>query len=106
MHGVNPLAWASDVIDELQADWPRERLGEPMRGARARAPLVALAASGRGRRRHEAGNPSKFPREANAHGGASIARREPNAARSMGGRVVDMHPFFEREMDAQVKKDP
>jgi len=28
MHGVNPLAWATDVIDKLQAGWPVSRLDE------------------------------------------------------------------------------
>lgn len=28
MHGVNPLAWATDVIGKLQAGWPRSRLDE------------------------------------------------------------------------------
>ncbi|MDC0685074.1 transposase domain-containing protein [Sorangium sp. wiwo2] len=28
MHGVNPLAWATDVIGKLQAGWPRDRLDE------------------------------------------------------------------------------
>ncbi|WP_437898365.1 IS66 family transposase [Sorangium sp. So ce124] len=28
MHGVNPLAWATDVIGKLQAGWPRGRLDE------------------------------------------------------------------------------
>ncbi|WP_434049032.1 MULTISPECIES: hypothetical protein [Sorangium] len=29
MRGVNPLAWATDVIGELQARWPREPLARP-----------------------------------------------------------------------------
>jgi len=28
MHGVNPLAWATDVITKLQDGWPRSRLDE------------------------------------------------------------------------------
>lgn len=28
MHGVNPLAWATDVIGTLQAGWPASRLDE------------------------------------------------------------------------------
>jgi transposase len=28
IHGVNPLAWATDVIGKLQAGWPRSRLDE------------------------------------------------------------------------------
>ncbi|WP_437544796.1 IS66 family transposase [Sorangium sp. So ce367] len=28
MHGVNPLAWATDIIGKLQAGWPRDRLDE------------------------------------------------------------------------------
>jgi transposase len=28
MHGVNPVAWATDVIEKLQGGWPRSRLEE------------------------------------------------------------------------------
>ncbi|MGK3985109.1 transposase domain-containing protein [Sorangium sp. So ce136] len=28
MHGVNPLAWATDVISKLQTGWSRDRLDE------------------------------------------------------------------------------
>ncbi|WP_437940354.1 IS66 family transposase [Sorangium sp. So ce341] len=44
MHGVNPLAWAADVIGKLQAGWPRERLDELLPDAWARASLTATAA--------------------------------------------------------------
>ncbi|AGP39443.1 IS66 family transposase [Sorangium cellulosum] len=44
MHGVNPLAWATDVIGKLQAGWPRERLDELLPDAWARASLAAPAA--------------------------------------------------------------
>jgi hypothetical protein len=58
MHGVNPLAWATDVISKLQAGWPRSRLDEllpecrPVVGTygdqpRRRAPLVRCARSRR-----------------------------------------------------------
>ncbi|AUX30312.1 uncharacterized protein SOCE836_024120 [Sorangium cellulosum] len=43
MHGVNPLAWATDVIAKLQAGWPRERLDELLPDAWARASLAAPA---------------------------------------------------------------
>jgi transposase len=36
MHGVNPLAWATDVIGKLQAGWRRERLDELLPDAWAR----------------------------------------------------------------------
>jgi transposase len=32
MHGVNPLAWATDVIAKLQAGWPKSRLDELLPG--------------------------------------------------------------------------
>ncbi|XXU79609.1 IS66 family transposase [Sorangium sp. So ce1151] len=44
MHGVNPLAWATDVIGKLQAGWSHERLDELLPDAWARATLVAPAA--------------------------------------------------------------
>ncbi|XXT56513.1 IS66 family transposase [Sorangium sp. So ce590] len=44
MHGVNPLAWATEVIGKLQAGWPRERLDELLPDAWARASLAAPAA--------------------------------------------------------------
>nr|WP_231864387.1 IS66 family transposase zinc-finger binding domain-containing protein [Sorangium cellulosum] len=44
MHGVNPLAWATDVIGKLQAGWSRERLDELLPDAWARASLAAPAA--------------------------------------------------------------
>ncbi|XXZ55363.1 IS66 family transposase [Sorangium sp. So ce341] len=44
MHGVNPLAWATDVIGKLQGGWPRERLDELLPDAWARASLTATAA--------------------------------------------------------------
>ena len=28
MHGVNPLAWATDVIEKIQGGWPKDRLDE------------------------------------------------------------------------------
>ncbi|XXZ30055.1 IS66 family transposase [Sorangium sp. So ce321] len=44
VHGINPLAWATDVIGKLQAGWSRERLDELLPDAWAQAPLVAPAA--------------------------------------------------------------
>ncbi|XXY47523.1 transposase domain-containing protein [Sorangium sp. So ce269] len=44
MHGVNPLAWATDVIGKLQAGCSRERLDELLPDAWARASLPAPAA--------------------------------------------------------------
>ncbi|XXU93789.1 IS66 family transposase [Sorangium sp. So ce1153] len=44
VHGVNPLAWATDVIGTLQAGWSRERLDELLPDAWARASLAAPAA--------------------------------------------------------------
>jgi hypothetical protein len=44
MHGVNPLAWATDVIGKLQAGWPRERLDELLPDAWARPSRAAQAA--------------------------------------------------------------
>jgi hypothetical protein len=32
MHGVDPLAWATDVIRKLQDDWPRSHLGRTAAG--------------------------------------------------------------------------
>ncbi|KYF92793.1 hypothetical protein BE17_44475 [Sorangium cellulosum] len=37
MHGVNPLAWATDVIEKLQAGWPKARLDELLPDAWAEA---------------------------------------------------------------------
>lgn len=37
MHGVNPLAWATDVIEKLQAGWPKARLDELLPEAWAEA---------------------------------------------------------------------
>lgn len=37
MHGVNPLAWATDVITKLQAGWPRSELDGLLPHAWARA---------------------------------------------------------------------
>ncbi|XXT63895.1 transposase [Sorangium sp. So ce590] len=48
MHGVNPLAWATDVIGMLQAGWSRERLDELLPAAWARASLAAPAAGDAG----------------------------------------------------------
>jgi transposase len=45
IHGVNPLAWATDVIGKLQAGWPRSRLDELLPDAWAkRSPEGATAA--------------------------------------------------------------
>jgi hypothetical protein len=44
MHGVNPLAWATDLISKPQAGWPRERLDELLPDAWARASVAATAA--------------------------------------------------------------
>ncbi|XXZ04748.1 transposase domain-containing protein [Sorangium sp. So ce302] len=44
MRGVNPLAWATDVLGKLQAGWPRERLDELLPDVWARASLAAPAA--------------------------------------------------------------
>jgi transposase len=43
MHGVNPVAWATDVITKLQAGWPRSQLDEllPHNWARARAATMS-----------------------------------------------------------------
>ncbi|WP_437776694.1 IS66 family transposase [Sorangium sp. So ce1097] len=48
MHGVNPLAWATDVIGKLQAGWPRERLDELLPDAWARSSPAAPAAGDAG----------------------------------------------------------
>ncbi|XYI04068.1 transposase domain-containing protein [Sorangium sp. So ce1128] len=44
LHGVDPLAWATDVIGKLRAGGPRERLDELLPDAWARASLAASAA--------------------------------------------------------------
>ncbi|XXU27676.1 transposase domain-containing protein [Sorangium sp. So ce887] len=44
MHGVNPLAWATDVIGKLQAGWPRGRLDELLPDAWANSLLAAPSA--------------------------------------------------------------
>ncbi|WP_437275449.1 IS66 family transposase [Sorangium sp. So ce375] len=44
MHGVNPLAWATDVIGKLQAGWPRGRLDELLPDAWAKSPRAAPVA--------------------------------------------------------------
>ncbi|WP_237245293.1 MULTISPECIES: transposase domain-containing protein [Sorangium] len=44
MHGVNPLAWATDVIGTLQAGWPRDRLDELLPDAWARSSRPAPSA--------------------------------------------------------------
>lgn len=44
MHGVNPLAWATDVIGKLQAGWPRGRLDELLPDAWARSSRAAPSA--------------------------------------------------------------
>jgi transposase len=36
LNGVDPLAWATDVISKLQAGWPRSRLDELLPGAYAK----------------------------------------------------------------------
>ncbi|MGK4008282.1 IS66 family transposase [Sorangium sp. So ce1036] len=43
MHGVNPLAWATDVLGKLQGGWPRERLDELLPDAWARSSPAAPA---------------------------------------------------------------
>jgi transposase len=43
MHGVNPLAWATDVIEKLQAGWPKARLDELLPDAWAKAQKKPLA---------------------------------------------------------------
>ncbi|MGK4009295.1 transposase domain-containing protein [Sorangium sp. So ce1036] len=43
-HGVNPLAWATDVIGKLQAGWPRGRLDELLPDAWANSLLAAPSA--------------------------------------------------------------
>ncbi|XXS79417.1 IS66 family transposase [Sorangium sp. So ce176] len=48
MYGVNPLAWATDVIGKLQAGWPRERLDELLPDAWARSLPAATAAGDAG----------------------------------------------------------
>jgi hypothetical protein len=44
MHGVNPLAWATDVISKLQAGWPRDRLDELLPDAWASTSRAAPSA--------------------------------------------------------------
>ncbi|MDC0679005.1 transposase domain-containing protein [Sorangium sp. wiwo2] len=44
MHGVNPLAWATDVIGKLQAGWPRDRLDELLPDAWAKSSRVTPSA--------------------------------------------------------------
>jgi hypothetical protein len=39
IHGVNPLAWATDVIERLQRGWPRSRLDELLPDAWAKTAL-------------------------------------------------------------------
>jgi len=43
MHGVNSLAWATDVIGKLQEGWPKARLDEllPDRWAKTTAAQAA-----------------------------------------------------------------
>ena len=47
MHGVNPLEWATDVIDKLQHGWPSSRLDELLPDAWARRRPVDAAAAPR-----------------------------------------------------------
>ncbi|XXZ04597.1 transposase domain-containing protein [Sorangium sp. So ce302] len=44
MHGVNLLAWATDVIGKLQAGWPRGRLDELLPDAWASSSRAAPSA--------------------------------------------------------------
>ncbi|XXT07829.1 transposase domain-containing protein [Sorangium sp. So ce367] len=41
MHGVTPLAWATDVIGKLKAGWPRDRLDELLPDVWARSSHAA-----------------------------------------------------------------
>jgi len=41
MHGVNPLAWATDVLEKLQRGWPQSRLDELLPDAWSKTALTA-----------------------------------------------------------------
>lgn len=43
MHGIDPLAWATDVIGKLQDGWPRSRLDELLPDAWAKVPPADAA---------------------------------------------------------------
>ena len=45
MHGVDPLAWATDVIRKLQDGWPRSRLDDLLPDVWAKAPPAHIAAT-------------------------------------------------------------
>jgi hypothetical protein len=58
MHGIDPLAWATDVIRKLQDGWPRSRLDELLPDAWTKAPSADAATL----RRRDAATPQRRSR--------------------------------------------
>jgi transposase len=45
MHGINTLAWATDVIRKLQEGWPKDRLDELLPDVWAKTTATARTAA-------------------------------------------------------------